>query len=282
MEFSLEEKRTGKLDEETLASVLKEFRIQGYIVLKDVFPKTKIKELNDLLTRDYARYFKDKEHEGALKVGQGRFAITIDMKEGFNAPDIYCHSLILELLSHLLEPEFLISDLTCVVSLPGSTEMQAHRDGSIFNNSPIRHMLPPFAVGLLIPLISFNQNNGTTRIWPRTHSAKTSVEQIERRTDFIDAEIDSGSCIVMDYRLYHAGNPNNSQTVRPLLYCNYSSPWYLDYNSFKKQARFYLSDEELLKIPREYRKMFVRRNMDLSSTYRLLNREKSEPENKTD
>ncbi|GAB5528391.1 MAG: hypothetical protein Roseis3KO_01680 [Roseivirga sp.] len=271
MEFNIEEKREGKLDREKLASILTEVRKQGYVVLKNVFSRTKIEQLNANLTRDYSDYFESKDHEDALKVGSKRFVVTIDVKDDFNAPEIYCNPLILEILSHLLEPDFVISDLTCVLSLPGSKKMRAHRDGAIYYNSPVRTLLPPFAIGLLIPLVSFNEFNGTTRLWPGSHFGKTTVQEVAQSPDFIDVNIDSGSCILMDHRLCHSGNPNYSQTVRPLLYCNYCNPWYLDNGNFKKQAYFYLSDEELIKIPERHRKIFVRRNIDLSSTYKILN-----------
>ncbi len=270
MEFSPSEISTGKIDESKLESLLKAFRKDGCIVLKDVFSKGKIECLNNCLTKNYADYLENKEYDDALKVGHKRHNITIDINGEFNAPDIYCHPLILEILHHLLEPRFVISDLTCVLSLPGSKQMQVHRDGVIFNNSPVRGLLPPFAIGVLIPLVPFTKTNGTTRFWPGSHLGTSSVEEIAQSPDFIDAEIDTGSCILMDYRLCHRGKPNNSDTVRPLLYCNYCNHWYLDSGNFKKQAHFYMSDQELMKMPEQHRGMFVRRNIDLSSTYKLL------------
>ncbi len=271
MQFSQNEKETDQFDKEKLELVLKQFRTDGYVLLKDIFSKTRIQQLHKSLIKNYSKYFENKAHEDALNVGDKRFFITIDVKEEFNAPEVYCNPLILQILSHLLEPHFVISDLTCVASLPGSEQMHIHQDGTIYNHSPIKNLLSPFAIGLLIPLISFDETNGTTRVWPGSHTLKKGMDKAYWDSAFVDLDIDIGSVILMDFRLHHSGNPNKSDGVRPLLICNYCNPWYFDPGNFKNQAYFYMSDEEFTKTPSEHRKMFIRRNIDLSPSYRLLN-----------
>ncbi|MBO3699061.1 phytanoyl-CoA dioxygenase family protein [Roseivirga sp. E12] len=271
MEFSPEEKRKGKINKERLASVVKEFRANGFLVIDNHFSKEKVEELNASFERDYSHHFEDKQHKDARRFSHKRPCITVNVKDEFNAPEIYCDPLILELMGHLLEPDFIICNLTCVLSLPGSKQMKVHRDGTIFNGSPVRSLLPPFAIGMLVPLIPFNKINGTTRFWPGSHLGQSTIEETAQSPNFIESDIDQGSCILMDYRLCHSGNANNSDTVRPLLYCNYSNAWYIDVGNFQEQAHFYLSDEEFMKIPAKNRKLFVRRNINLTSTFELLN-----------
>lgn len=270
MEFSPEEKKVGKLSEERLTSLVKEFRAKGVLVIENHFPKEKIEELNKSFERDYSHYFEDTPQKDARRFSHRRPCITINAKEEFNAPEIYCDPLILQLMGRLLEPDFVICNLTCVLSLPGSRQMKVHRDGTIFNASPIRGMLPAFAIGMLIPLIPFNKTNGTTRFWPGSHLGNNTIKETVQNSGFIEADLDTGSCILMDYRLCHSGNANNSDAVRPLLYCNYSNAWYIDMGNFTEQAHFYLSDEEFMKIPAEHRRLFVRRNINMTSTFELL------------
>ncbi|MCE7992560.1 MAG: phytanoyl-CoA dioxygenase family protein [Roseivirga sp.] len=270
MLFSSNEKETGQLNKEKLDLILKQFRTEGYVLLKDIFSKIQIQQLHKSLIKDYSKYFENKAHKDALNVGDKRFFITINVKGEFNTQEVYCNPLILKILSNLLEPDFVISDLTCVASLPGSEQMHIHQDGTIYNNSPIKNLLSPFAIGLLIPLISFDETNGTTRVWPGSHTLKKNMDEAYWNSGFVDLNIDFGSAILMDFRLHHSGNPNKSDRVRPLLICNYCNPWYFDVGNFKNQAYFHMSDEEFTKVPPEHRKMFIRRNIDLSPSYRLL------------
>ena len=251
-------------DESRLNSLLKDFRRDGFLILKDVFEAEFIQNLHQAFIRNYQHYLVDREHEDALCVGNKRYQITVEVKGAFNTPKLYANPFVLSIVEQLLDKHFIISDFTCVSSLPGAETMHIHSDGTIFSGVPIANLLPPHAIGLLVPLIPFNQANGVTRIWPGTHRNAMSNESLETSPDFVDPELDIGSCILMDYRLKHRGNANRSDQVRPLLYCNYSAPWYFDSNNFKKQAHLMIGDEEFEKIPAKYKAMFARRNMKLA------------------
>jgi ectoine hydroxylase-related dioxygenase (phytanoyl-CoA dioxygenase family) len=251
-------------DEVQLNRLLKDFRRDGYLILKDVFEAAFIQNLHHDFVHKYQHYFVEKDHEDAQGVGNKRFFVTVEVEGAFNTPRFYANPFILSIVKQLLDKNLIISDLTCVVSLPGAEKQHIHSDGTIFNGLPIASLLPPHAIGLLIPLIPFNQLNGVTRIWPGTHGKRMPEESLEDNPDFVDPELDIGSCILMDYRLKHRGNANLSDQIRPLLYCNYGAPWYFDSNNFKKQAHLMITDEEFEKVPEKYRAMFARRNMRLA------------------
>jgi ectoine hydroxylase-related dioxygenase (phytanoyl-CoA dioxygenase family) len=251
-------------DEDQLNRLVKDFRRDGFLVLKDVFKAEFVQALHQAFIQKYQHYFVEKEHEDALCVGDKRFVVTVEVEGAFNTARFYANPFILSIVEQLLGKSFIISDLTCVVSLPGAQRQHIHSDGTIFDGLPIANLLPPHAIGLLIPLIPFNRMNGVTRIWPGTHGKTMPDESLEDDLDFVDPELDIGSCILMDHRLKHRGNANLSDQIRPLLYCNYSAPWYFDSNNFKKQAHLLIKDENFEKVPEEYKAMFARRNMRLA------------------
>ena len=253
-------------DETQRKTTLNELQRNGYVVLKDVFPKAYIETLHATFVNTYERYFVDKRHVDALRVGDKRFQVSVEVAGPFNSPRLYAHPVMLPMMQQLLGHACIISDITCITSLPGSKKMGIHCDGKIFKGHPLAPLLPPHAVGLLIPLIPFTALNGPTRVWPGSHRIGPTFEHVPDKANFVDVEIDTGSCLLMDHRLYHAGNPNRSEQVRPLLYINYSAPWYYDPDNFGKQAPLLVSDAEFDQIPNEHKPLFVRRHIMFPKT----------------
>lgn len=260
-EFSEQEHRTQQIDADHLEAILSDFRRDGFVVLKDVFPKSYVKSLYGNFINRYRQNLVDEGSNEKVAVSHKRFQISVEVADVYNTPQLYANPFIMPVIERLFNYEFIISDLTCVTSLPGAKKMLPHADGRIFERHPIANLLPPHAVGALIPLIPFNQQNGPTRIWPGSQRMGPSFEQVEDKTNFVDVEIDTGSCILMDHRIFHGGNPNHSDQIRPLLYINYSAIWYYDPHNFKKQAPLLVNDVNFDQIPNSYKGLFVRRHI---------------------
>ena len=263
--FSSKEKKTKLIEAENLKKITLFFRKNGYIILEEIFPKNKIQELCNSFIKDYSNYFEDREYDDAREVGDKRFMITVEIKNVFNSKNLYAHPFVIQILNNLLEDKFVISDVNCVASLPGAKPMKKHRDGIVFNRFPLQKMLPSHSIGLLIPLIPFNNATGTTRLFPKSHL--TVGENYDDIVNYIDPEINIGSCLLMDYRLLHRGNSNLSNKVRPLLYLNYCNPWYFDHLNFNKQAFLVVDKENFDKIPKKYHPLFVRKNINLARNF---------------
>lgn len=246
----------SKLNEITI-----EFKKNGFVILKDLFPISLIINLKKHFEINYKEYFVDKIHSDVLRVGNKRFQITIDIKEEFNSEILYANNLIIQTLKTLILDPLIISDYTCVTSLPGAKKMKIHRDGNIFIGNPLTPLLPPHAIGLLIPLVPFNHINGTTRFWPGSHRNNKDESEFEHDENYYDAELNIGDCILMDYRTVHVGNENISENIRPLLYINYSANWYFDPNNFNNQSPIKISDKEYNSISVENRYLFKRKNI---------------------
>ena len=236
IEFEKGEIESQKIEKSHLDQIIGEFKKNGFIFLKSIFPKELINSLNLSFQNEYKKYFCDANHEDAFAVGNKRFQITIDIKNKFNDYFLFANPIILSILKNLFTDKMIISDITCVTSLPGAKKMKIHRDGNIFIGNPLTPLLPPHAIGLLIPLIPFDQNNGTTRYWPQSQKNNLDESSFENDLNYFDANSDLGDCVLMDYRVVHVGNENKSDQIRPLLYINYAANWYFDPNNFNKQT----------------------------------------------
>ncbi|TDQ19391.1 phytanoyl-CoA dioxygenase PhyH [Algoriphagus boseongensis] len=262
--FSAQEVSTQKIDQDHLMELLKDFRKDGFLILENAFKPELIKNLHkSFLSNNEKYFFEEKNEDRVHMVGDKRFQITVEVEGVFNDPNFFANPLIFPIVQNLLDADLVIESITCVTSLPGAKPMGIHCDGTVFNNVP-KALLPPHAVGLLIPLIPFNHQNGVTRIWPGSHKRELEEVKFSDNKEFIDPELNLGACILMDYRLIHQGNGNNSDQLRPLLYCNYCAPWYIDQPNFIGKTHLILNDKNYELISEDFRRLFLRRNLKLS------------------
>lgn len=245
-----------------LEKLIVEFKKNGFLVLKNLFDKNYIKSLNQQFLSNYTDYFQEKRNPKSTEFVNKRFIVTINIEEEFNDSNLYANQIILQILKKLFSDKIIISDFHCVTALPGAADMPIHKDGCIFEGNPLTPLLPPHAIGLLIPLIPFTKENGATRFWPGSHLNVNKQEfEYNDDKDYYDAELDIGSCILMDYRLVHKASPNLTNEIRPLLYINYSAIWYFDLDTFKKQTPLKIDDQNFNKVPDEFKYLFLRRNI---------------------
>lgn len=254
--------QTQNIETQKLNKIVTDFKKNGFTVIKNLFDKDYISSLNNHFQSNYQDYLKEETHQNATEFVKKRFIVTIDIKDEFNRPNLYSNPIIFQILNKLFTDKIIISDFHCVTALPGAGDMPTHKDGCIFEGNPLTPLLPPHAIGLLIPLIPFTNENGATKFWPGSHLNLTKLEhEYKNDTNFYDAILDIGSCILLDYRLVHKANPNLSNDVRPLLYINYTAIWYFDFDTFKKQTPIKIDDENFAKVPADSKKLFLRRNI---------------------
>lgn len=254
------------IDSTIIAAHVKSLRNDGYTILENVFDKTKIQALYDYLNHYYIDFYQEDSQSDRLMVDSKRFMISVDVSHVFNDQALYANPLILAIMQEMLEKQFIINNMNCVVSLPGAKDSHMHRDGTTYGKTPLSPMLPAHSLSVFIPLVSINEQNGPTRVWPGSHRSKREKESYVDDPNFINVALDAGSAFLMDYRLFHLGCANQSKAIRPLFLINYSNAWYIDSANLQKTACFTLDDENLQKIPPQYRPLFIRRNIDFSKT----------------
>jgi ectoine hydroxylase-related dioxygenase (phytanoyl-CoA dioxygenase family) len=87
--------------------------------------------------------------------------------------------------------------------------------------------VPPYAINAAVPLIDIDLQTGPTGFWLGSHRWPNGFGAAPPDGMTV-CPVQRGDCILVDYRTVHAGLPNLSQQVRPILYMAYARPWFFD------------------------------------------------------
>lgn len=245
--FTDEERSTGKMSSETLYLCDYLFRRHGTLLLKNVFDTELLNSCHETFLERYRAYLKNKRHKDALRIGDKRFQVTIDITPPYNATSLYGNGLVLPLMRSLLGKYCTLGCFTSAMSLPGSEDQRLHKDHrDLFYDDPDAKQIPSFAVTTMVPLVDLNETVGTTRIKKGTHKMTTKEsEPMPYQTPLAKV----GDCYLMDYRVSHHGQANNSGKPRPILSMVYQRPWFRDYINFGKQPSLRISRSEFKRMP---------------------------------
>jgi Phytanoyl-CoA dioxygenase (PhyH)/SEC-C motif len=262
---SADETASREFAPETEAAAHAAFREHGCVLLRGMFPPATIEAMH----REYVAQFGtlDVVAMGAeadkpapnrfLSVGGSRCDITLRMTGAFGRPDVFANDRLLKFLAPLLGKELQLSNFTAVVSHPGAPRQHVHRDqGHLFPEFFVGPDLPVYAVNAAVPLIDVDLRTGPTGVWLGSHRwAEDSAAQIETMT--ITA-LQRGDCMLLDYRTLHAGMPNASRQIRPIIYMVYARPWFFDNANHISRIPLDMPIEHYNKLPASLRPLLTR------------------------
>ena len=254
LEISQEERTAGGPTPETVRKGAAALRLHGCLLLPEIFTREFIAELRDLHFARNAALLQAQRPDNSGEVGNRRFQSPLAISGAFSTPNLYANPFALPILRAVLGEEMILGGCGTVTSLPGARDQHVHRDGPPLFNRAINRIQPAHAVDFFVPLIDFNASTGTTRLFPGTH---LDTEADPAKSPSVEPAIPAGSCLLMDYRLYHQGLANHSELVRPLLYFYYHPPWFKDYENHATLPFFQLSDANYAGIPEEHRRLFA-------------------------
>jgi len=123
-------------------------------------------------------------------------------------------------------------------ALLGTQRQPVHADsGQLWPNQTVAH--PAYAIVVNVPLVDMSEENGSTEMWPGTHTdpdvvmqlgdIKVSQEAIEARRAIeppIQPTVKAGSLILRDIRMWHAGMPNHTPNPRPMIAMIHFVAWW--------------------------------------------------------
>ena len=127
------------------------------------------------------------------------------------------HPTAIEFVTTLLTSDFLISNFTANIALPGSQSMELHSDQGIVVPEPWFH---PWSINIIWCLNDVDEENGATRYVPGSHRLRWASElPPDAREKSVPFKASAGSFVVMDGRLWHTSGANVSQSrERALLF----------------------------------------------------------------
>ncbi len=205
------EQADGKMSEDNIHLAHRLLREVGAVILENAIPLDIIGEIQNA-------YFEE------IRGGK-RFRQPTDRP--FFHHQIIANPFVLQVLEAAMGKKIAFALYWIHTARPCDEEEQRedgiHRDGSHpFAELPIA--LPVTGVYLDIPLVDFTEENGATKIWPGTHlitdQPPSDVRHLSERAAFLPSvqmTMPLGSLFLRDMRLWHAGMPNRTDTIRPML-----------------------------------------------------------------
>eukprot|EP01060_Flectonema_neradi_P027213 TRINITY_DN3682_c8_g1_i1.p1 TRINITY_DN3682_c8_g1~~TRINITY_DN3682_c8_g1_i1.p1 ORF type:complete len:322 (+),score=44.43 TRINITY_DN3682_c8_g1_i1:145-1110(+) len=109
-----------------------------------------------------------------------------------------------------------------IVASPNSDAQGWHQDGpSLFAGTS----LPPHCINVLVPLCGVTALNGATEI--RAGSQHSDAEG-SLNHPIVQPELEEGSALLFDYRVWHRGGSNSTSDFRVVAYWTFSKSWFVD------------------------------------------------------
>ncbi|WP_169727464.1 phytanoyl-CoA dioxygenase family protein [Granulosicoccus antarcticus] len=251
-----EERFSGACDPAKLSLAAKLYQLYGTLVIHNVYSTELIEQCHEEFLNRYRRYFTNRKHSSALQIGDRRFQVSLALSGAFNNPEFYANAFMMPLMKRLLGEQVIIGSTVCATSLPGSRDQHGHKDHrALFTDTPDDEpmALPPVAVTTMIPLVSVNEDNGTTLVKKGSHRLS---KRASNRLDYQAPIVPAGSCYLMDLALTHKGQGNRTEQVRPIVNMVYHRSWFVDNKNFRNQPPLQIDSVEYRQIPAEHRHLF--------------------------
>lgn len=239
------------------------FRRHGVLQIGGLFSTQLVAKLHAAFRQRYLSLSGNELRKRYAVVGHRRFMITVRIKPPFDAPELFANPAVMPMMRRLLGVGFTISSFGSVVARPGADAQPAHFDyPPLYESEATCAALPPHAVTLMIPLVDLTTATGSTAVWPGSHQRIGARQELERivETRTMDGSVlplpQAGDALLIDFRLIHAGTPNDSHIDRPVLYIVYRRPWFDEQKNFTEQPPLKISQKRLARLPRKHRRLF--------------------------
>ncbi len=132
------------------------------------------------------------------------------------------HEKILPIVEGVLDPGCLVSSLSSITILPGQEAQPIHADDQLI---PLPKPHVPIVCNTMWALTDFTEDNGATRLVPKTHLRENPELVLGERDDTIAAVMTRGSVLVWNGSLWHGGGANRTDARRVGLAMNYCAGW---------------------------------------------------------
>ena len=124
----------------------------------------------------------------------------------------------------------------------------------MFTEPGVDVALPSYAITVLMPMVDANAETGSTRVWPGTHRMPDLEAAQRGPSEALD--VPHGSVLMTDSRVVHAGAPNVSSRVRPLLYCTYHRSWFRDWGGYQHRPAVSIGRAARASVPADLDHLF--------------------------
>jgi hypothetical protein len=232
-------------------------KTHGFVILKDVLPKSYIDEALAHFHDRYAPYMKpgQKRLFRNFQDDPLRAQIPVAIDGPIAAPLLFYNPVMIGIVHRLMGKKVIIGELGGIINHPGSKPQYIHRDSDfLFGGHANELELPPHSLNMVIPLIDATPEVGPTEFWAGSHRRPDRAAVLATEPESIPME--TGSIFMLDARLLHRGAANRSNLVRPAIYMNYHKAWYLENSGYKDKPQLRVTPAMVKKLAPEHRYLF--------------------------
>ena len=215
MKLSEDEHRLGRLEDRNIEAARRAFDEDGFLFVESVVGERAVAACRAAVQADLAVEHKFQEFPDVAGIGTSFF----EFDGPFADPEIVANPILLQLLDALLGPAFTCSVYNTNVSKPGAARDQpVHVDVASAGVEGV-----PFSrhASVHITLCAFNEENGSTELWPGTHRLRTDreadLEAAATTRPSVRANLPAGSLVVRDASVWHRGRVNHTDEHREML-----------------------------------------------------------------
>lgn len=163
---------------------------------------------------------------GLAMRGPGRFYTTLPWEQPFADASVFAHPAILEIVGRVLGPHHRLVQLASDTPVLGSEQQDMHRDfPPLFGED---HPTPLYALAVNFPLCRVDGDNGPFQMARGTHLLRRAEADEAVRTGRIPTEsvhMELGDVMIRTPFQLHAGSPNRTARMRPMVVMGYVCDW---------------------------------------------------------
>ncbi|KIW80804.1 hypothetical protein Z517_07421 [Fonsecaea pedrosoi CBS 271.37] len=254
IQATLTERSQGKLSEQNLERAVRQVHHDGLVIVQNAIDTGVLRKLNEKMVKDAFELRSRGEHS-PFNYNKGNLQQDAPPVKEYFHPEIFLNPIATQTTSAVLGPRPNLTFCSGNSAMPSTPDSPAERQ-PVHSDADFAHPDHPFALVVNVPLIDMNPENGSTEVWLGTHEAfgieaqegahgerasgriRSPLLAARSKTNPpIQPSVPSGSIIIRDLRLWHAGMPNTTSDVRIMLAMIHFAPWY------RNQMRLELAEE---------------------------------------
>ena len=230
-----EEHAQQRLSPESLATALAAIETDGIVVLEDVVDLAHVELIRDRMLEDVQLLIN--RPDAPFNWNRGNVQQDPPPVPPYIFADVMSNEFAIQIAREILGNGLYNAFYSGNTAMPSDQRQPVHADtGQLWPN--LKHPTPPYSLVVNLPMVDMGPENGSTEIWPGTHTdpsvvmtdgeIKVAPEVLEARRQVsppIQPRVKAGSILIRDIRLWHAGMPNHTQNPRPMVAMIYTVGW---------------------------------------------------------
>ncbi|WP_274365885.1 phytanoyl-CoA dioxygenase family protein [Paenibacillus thermotolerans] len=217
---------SGKLKPETIDLAVQLIRVNGYVLIEEVLPRTQIEQLNRSMEHQLDKFMIKNNFslEEGFHDGTNHIGMDLPFEPPFCDESIIAHPFVTAIVDEIVGDDCVMELFASNTSMPkGKAKQVVHADmaprfdTSCYTNLPITKLVVNF------PLVDVTDENGPMEVWPggthlhpdRWYSSKVvNKSKLAQHMHSFKAYMPAGSIMIRDDRMWHRGTPNRSDKPR--------------------------------------------------------------------